>query len=402
METSPASASEHNGMGDDMKKVLPGDPLRIPARTWNAVLDATRAQRESQPIFRPGSGASLPPGTALAYNASGEAAPAGGVVELINRTSAARPLEFTKPGKSEGADVFAIALEPIAAGGIGRIALSGGPWPILIKNRQCWVGNLYVGCWGNNPPAGESPMEPSWEAQPCPMTATPDFRIVNRSTNTEEWPAQATFFSRGEGLTLLYKPKFGKVISASGGSPTYYDIPYYYRTGGGQVQHDNLAVWKFEQPWPMERSFFIAWLPNNGTDSIVIAASPKTTPPPYENHVPRLTAYWKLKLITQDFDYAHATRAMMQNVQGISNWNLVIGDHKIGSFTIQSGSGMAIASIAQLIWQPTVIYGITIYMDKLYVSNGEVDWVWTRVDVDVWSGYPSILCAKFGRDSFPK
>ena len=101
-------------MGDDLKKVRRGEPLRIPARAYNSFIDAARAQRESAHVFTrmPGPG-DLPGGTVMAFNAAGEDAPMHGLVELKPTGQTQRQVEFVKPGASGGAGVHGIAVEPV-------------------------------------------------------------------------------------------------------------------------------------------------------------------------------------------------------------------------------------------------------------------------------------------------
>ena len=51
-----------------------------------------------------------------------------GACELTAGGLTQAQLEFTRPGG--GAGIYAAVLEPIAAGEIGRIALTAGPWPL--------------------------------------------------------------------------------------------------------------------------------------------------------------------------------------------------------------------------------------------------------------------------------
>jgi len=189
--------------GDDMKKVRTGDPMRIPADTYNNFIDAARTNKETGTLFRSGAlNTSLAPGTTLAYNASGEDAPFMAVVELKDLVASSVTLEFTKPGTAGGGGVFTIALEPIATGRLGVIAVAGAPYQMMIEAESCAVGDLFVGGWGDDPPAGEEAIDPTWYAQPMPDGATPDFRILNSSSDMEATPAQASFFSQGESIAL--------------------------------------------------------------------------------------------------------------------------------------------------------------------------------------------------------
>ncbi len=119
-------------MGDDLKKVSPGDPLRIPARTYNRFIDVARAQQEGQRLFGRMPGSDAPrANVAHAYNASGQAVPMHGVVDLVEPNATESQLEFVKPGSGSGA--HGIALEPIAPGALGLVALSGGVYEALVS-----------------------------------------------------------------------------------------------------------------------------------------------------------------------------------------------------------------------------------------------------------------------------
>jgi hypothetical protein len=118
--------------GDALRKVRPGDPLRVPAQAWNAIVDAVRAQRESRHTF----GRTPRPDVARAniahaYNASGQTAPLHGVVDLVAPSHTESQLEFVKPGSGSGA--YGITFEPIAPGAIGLVALSGGVYEALVS-----------------------------------------------------------------------------------------------------------------------------------------------------------------------------------------------------------------------------------------------------------------------------
>jgi len=119
--------------GDTLKKVRPGDPLKVPAGAYNAFVDAALAHRQAGPGVR--RGARLTEATAgcvTAYNASGEDAPWGGVVEL-RVPQLYEHEEFVKPGHADGVGVYAVALAPIASGTWERVAVTGGPWRLAVS-----------------------------------------------------------------------------------------------------------------------------------------------------------------------------------------------------------------------------------------------------------------------------
>jgi len=126
--------------GDALKKVRPGDPLHIPAEAYNRFIDAARAVRG--PGIRPGASSPGPPsGVALACNASGINAPMGAAVELAPRSETQAQIEFVRPGQDGGAGVYGIACEPIPAGRIGRIAVSGGPYKLRCHSDSISTGS---------------------------------------------------------------------------------------------------------------------------------------------------------------------------------------------------------------------------------------------------------------------
>jgi hypothetical protein len=118
--------------GDDLKKVKPGDPLRIPARTYNRLIDAVRAQHEGRPLFGRMPASDAPrANVAYAHNASGQAAPMHGVVDLVAPSHTESQLEFVAP--DDGSGTHGIALEPIAPGALGLVALSGGVYEAMVS-----------------------------------------------------------------------------------------------------------------------------------------------------------------------------------------------------------------------------------------------------------------------------
>jgi len=123
--------------GDDLRKVRTGEPLRIPARTYNRFIDAARAQQEGRRLFGPGQpGAAELLGIAPACNASDEDAPMHAVVELAPRSQTQGQIEFVRPGGEGGTGLYAATAEPIPAGAIGRIALSAGPHTVLVAEGE--------------------------------------------------------------------------------------------------------------------------------------------------------------------------------------------------------------------------------------------------------------------------
>lgn len=120
--------------GDAFKTVRPGDPLQFPAELYNTLVQMAVAYKGGRfPVGRTPRGVSLAPGWAFAYNASGEAAPAYALVELIERATTSRQIEFVKPGDEDGVGAYGITLEPIASEGVGIIAVAGGPHTLRVS-----------------------------------------------------------------------------------------------------------------------------------------------------------------------------------------------------------------------------------------------------------------------------
>jgi hypothetical protein len=129
----------------DLAKVHPGDPLRIPAHDYNAMVDAARAHRRSaHPVAallrerRPAD--TTTPGVVWVRNASGGDVDRFGVLGVAGvvidpTTDAASEASFTgNPGgplldgdtpDAATHTTFVIAQEPIASGRIGRAVISG-------------------------------------------------------------------------------------------------------------------------------------------------------------------------------------------------------------------------------------------------------------------------------------
>lgn len=119
-----------------LKHVQRGDLLRIAADDWNRVIDATRAHYEAQGAARrPVSmSASLPAGTILVKNATGQDQPRFAVLGInapiippednLDEFQRQVALSCVTP-TAEHARRFVILQEPLASGGIGRACASG-------------------------------------------------------------------------------------------------------------------------------------------------------------------------------------------------------------------------------------------------------------------------------------
>jgi|GEM_PF-2743292 len=119
-----------------LKHVQRGDPLRIPASDWNKVIDATRAHYEAQGTARRAASmsASLPAGTILVKNASGQDQPQFAVMGInapiilpqdnFDEFKRQVALSCVMP-TTEHTNRFVILQEPLAVGAIGKACVSG-------------------------------------------------------------------------------------------------------------------------------------------------------------------------------------------------------------------------------------------------------------------------------------
>jgi len=121
-------------MGDPFRKAISGQPVRIPAQTWNAMLEAAQAHRDRQEHLgreaRPrGAG-----GIVLVKNATGSdvgrfsvlgidgvlIAPGDNEAEFLGRTAVTGVTPTT-----DHAGRFVVLIEPVKAGALGRAMLHG-------------------------------------------------------------------------------------------------------------------------------------------------------------------------------------------------------------------------------------------------------------------------------------
>lgn len=119
-------------MTDNLRHVRRGDALRIGATTWNAFVDAARANRQ-----RADTGARLPRSTRAgmwALNDTADALPIGAVVGvdsvLFDPADVERAFLFQPGVRVKAPDwtkhqAYGVMVEPAAAGKLGRIALDG-------------------------------------------------------------------------------------------------------------------------------------------------------------------------------------------------------------------------------------------------------------------------------------
>ncbi|MBE3097140.1 MAG: hypothetical protein IMZ44_08410 [Planctomycetes bacterium] len=123
-------------MGDALKKVQPGDRLRIPAKTFNTMIDAAQDFLNRRHNAGPDALRDVrQPGIVLVRNDSGSDLPRFGILGisgvLFTRTENATQfdngpaLTGTTPAAPDHRGKFVIALQPIASGKLGRCAVAG-------------------------------------------------------------------------------------------------------------------------------------------------------------------------------------------------------------------------------------------------------------------------------------
>jgi len=133
--------------GDEFKRVQAGDRLRIPARTWNALLDALRAHQMGGVVF---GAAATPALRAICVmpgrNDAAETAPWHGMASItgVAPSGAVILAKCAEPP-------YAVLLEPIGSGKIGQVAVSGGAYQVLVN------GSVQVG-------ARLAPVSGTWQA----------------------------------------------------------------------------------------------------------------------------------------------------------------------------------------------------------------------------------------------
>ncbi len=163
-----------------------GNQTKIPVREWNMVADATNHyQRLIESTGTGTADAGLPTGVVLAANDSGEACPWRGVVAIKTGTGVCK-VRFGKPSSTEESGVYGIALEPIANGKLGRVALASGPWELDVPDSTVAPGAHY----------SASRDAASWQVEA--VDSGGDFVVVSNSTATSTTPAQVIFPGGGE------------------------------------------------------------------------------------------------------------------------------------------------------------------------------------------------------------
>ena len=118
----------------DFTPAHPGDPLAITADTYNELRSmlawwrqATASGKIARPLAAPRAC------VVLAYNSSGEFAFPNSFVEITDRLATVLETEFVKPTGKAGA-YHGILLQPTPAGGLGVVAIGGGPYPLQLDD----------------------------------------------------------------------------------------------------------------------------------------------------------------------------------------------------------------------------------------------------------------------------
>lgn len=122
-------------MGDQFRKVLPGDPLTIPAEAWNALIDVTQQQKNRQhDRFGQNEGVTRQPTLAKVRNQTGTDLNRFSIVALGTPivTPSANLVEFKRQINFQGlvptantGGKFGVLIEPLANNTIGTAAVAG-------------------------------------------------------------------------------------------------------------------------------------------------------------------------------------------------------------------------------------------------------------------------------------
>src|SRR5262245_10332354 len=119
--------------GDDFRRVQSGDPLRIPAAVYNRLLDSLEGAGPSQGAGTPGVAARSPTVVKVRTSSGADRAQfevlglAGPLVTPASRLASFREqVTFDGVLPAAGhAGKFAVLLEPVPQGGIGRAVVAG-------------------------------------------------------------------------------------------------------------------------------------------------------------------------------------------------------------------------------------------------------------------------------------
>jgi len=140
-----------------LRRVKPGDPLRIPAEAWNRLLDLLESSQFAG--YRGGAPVQLGP-TVPVRNDSGADVPFGGVLAVsssaVDCTESGWPHGWCLVGTAPGGDGWqriAVAADTIPAGAIGQAWIDGvcvvrlgggsGPWPAYAHAVPGETGHLH-------------------------------------------------------------------------------------------------------------------------------------------------------------------------------------------------------------------------------------------------------------------
>ncbi len=111
-----------------MRRVLPGERLRIPARDYNAFVDAAQYVQDQQHSLRSRTAATVPP-TVRVANRQGIAVPRFGLLYITGVE--AEGLYTAERPKHPFLDMLAIAAAPIASNSVGPAWIDGLIHPLL-------------------------------------------------------------------------------------------------------------------------------------------------------------------------------------------------------------------------------------------------------------------------------
>jgi hypothetical protein len=140
----------------DLTKVSQGDPLRIPADTWNALIDTANFVR--QRMMNQGSSVTTPPSDAISFqNEDTSDMPQYGVGWLTD--AAFQGLSVVKQPAYPGISRIIIASKPSTAGGLGA-GWTGGLRPVRVSNWDSISVGQRIGAQAGSWIAGAAPLGP--------------------------------------------------------------------------------------------------------------------------------------------------------------------------------------------------------------------------------------------------
>jgi len=205
-------------MGDNMRKVQRGDPLRIPADAYNAFIDTARAYRANQHDVDGASeqGERFNSGVVLVRNESGAARERFDVLTIDgpvfdpNEATDSFKNRVVLKGKTptdSDAGNFLILLEPLDVNAIGLACVSGVcPVKVHIKDSDhgfADVSGSETGHLVSNSGGGAAQI--LWKEDGEPATGV-KWAIVRLSNRTEMFPARIT----GHSTAQMESPQWGQ------------------------------------------------------------------------------------------------------------------------------------------------------------------------------------------------